>query len=115
MYLHSDFQVIEAKYDEKSDHTPYGLDIHPGWNMPPGESSTGCLTILDKNYFDFMSATGLDQNMKIKNSYESKNLKSEQELITITGAMVVDRSLADLKDLLTMYGDMDTVNIIMGK
>jgi len=58
-----------------------------------------------------MAATGLDQNMSQKRQYKTEYLVGDVPLIT--GAVVVDRSLADPEYLKAMYGSMDVADIIM--
>jgi|GEM_PF-2589748 len=101
-------------------------DIHPGWNQPKAPSSTGCITIYREDYGQFITATRLNENFDysktdFKNPYWEKEINYDDlgkdnaiPVPDISGAMVIDRSLADPKYLKSMYETDENVNIIMG-
>ncbi len=98
-----------------------GIDIHPGFNKPTNASSTGCVIIYrDNDYKKFMDVIGLNKGLPKPDSVYKKDqyiigYDEPVDLPVITGAMVIDRTLADPEYLLEMYKTKEAVNLIMGK
>ncbi len=116
-------------YDNNSNAPGSGCDIHAGWsNMKKltSESSTGCLVIRTadrddgevQDYRNFMDAIGMkDVPFTTDPYFDDPDPKKKKSipLPVITGAVVVDRSLADPDYLKEMYTIDEAVNTIMGR